>query len=230
MAKARQAGAGSTGRASEPDAAGIGQDPAAQTGSGSGNSTTPHRPSRRHLIVMAAVRVFSRKGFTEASIQEIATEAGMVPTAVYNHFAGKQELFENALRYAMEASSFAEQPARSDSMPNPESFRGVAAALWDRVAEYPEAAQMLSLHLAGDATASTRLIAMQYEASHLRRAVEYCPAGEAPLNRRAAAAQSRRPVAAYPDDARDDHRDTIYAHQGRATFGHTCRQPAHREY
>ena len=45
----------------------------------------------------AAVRVFAREGFVDASIQAVAAEAGVAPTAVYYHFAGKDALFEAAL-------------------------------------------------------------------------------------------------------------------------------------
>ncbi|WP_439030757.1 TetR/AcrR family transcriptional regulator [Gordonia terrae] len=155
-----------------------------------GNGTTAHRPSRRHLIVKAAVRVFSRKGFAEASIQEIATEAGMVPTAVYYHFASKEELFESALGYAMDASSAAAQSARPDDVSaSPDTFKDVVSAVWDWTAEHPNSARMLFLQMAGGATPGTRLLAKEYEERHIRRAFDYFPAGEDPPNRRAATAQ-----------------------------------------
>ncbi|WP_238420270.1 TetR/AcrR family transcriptional regulator [Gordonia sp. 'Campus'] len=162
----------------------------APTGGGNGNGTTAHRPSRRHLIVKAAVRVFSRKGFAEASIQEIATEAGMVPTAVYYHFASKEELFESALGYAMDASSAAAQSARPDDVSaGPDTFKDVVSAVWDWTAEHPNSARMLFLQMAGGATPGTRLLAKEYEERHIRRAFDYFPAGEDPPNRRAATAQ-----------------------------------------
>lgn len=157
---------------------------------GAGNGTTAHRPSRRHLIVKAAVRVFSRKGFAEASIQEIATEAGMVPTAVYYHFASKEELFESALGYAMDASSAAAQSARPDDVSaSADSFKDVVAAVWDWTAEHPNSARMLFLQMAGGATPGTRLLAKEYEERHIRRAFDYFPAGDDPPSRRAATAQ-----------------------------------------
>ncbi|ANY25513.1 MULTISPECIES: TetR/AcrR family transcriptional regulator [Gordonia] len=157
---------------------------------GTGNGSTAHRPSRRHLIVKAAVRVFSRKGFAEASIQEIATEAGMVPTAVYYHFASKEELFESALGYAMDASSAAAQSARPDDVSaGPDTFKDVVSAVWDWTAEHPNSARMLFLQMAGGATPGTRLLAKEYEERHIRRAFDYFPAGEDPPSRRAATAQ-----------------------------------------
>src|SRR6195952_594802 len=72
-----------------------------------------HRPSRRHVIVDAAVRVFARQGFVDASVQDVATEADVVPNAIYYHFAGKEELFDAALRHAMEQIDEATENARN---------------------------------------------------------------------------------------------------------------------
>lgn len=149
-----------------------------------------HRPSRRHLIVKAAVRVFSKKGFAEASIQEIAEEAGMVPTAVYYHFSSKEDLFESALGYAMDASSAAAQAARPDDVTgDAQSFKDVVEAVWDWTAAHPNAARMLFLQMAGGATPGTRLLTKEYEDRHIRRAFDYFPVDETPANKRSAAAQ-----------------------------------------
>lgn len=149
-----------------------------------------HRPSRRHLIVKAAVRVFSNKGFAEASIQEIAEEAGMVPTAVYYHFAGKEELFESALEYAMDASSDAAYSARPDDVSAvADSVRKVVSAVWDWTEEHPNSARMLFLQMAGRATPGTRLLTTEYVERHIRRVFDYFPVTDVPPNKRAAAAQ-----------------------------------------
>jgi AcrR family transcriptional regulator len=63
----------------------------------SGDGPPAHRPSRRNTIVDAAVRQFARKGFVEASMADVAEEAGVAVTAVYYHFAGKEELYSAAV-------------------------------------------------------------------------------------------------------------------------------------
>ncbi|OZD68566.1 TetR family transcriptional regulator [Rhodococcus sp. 05-340-1] len=162
--------------ASEPDAASL--------------KGSAHRPSRRHLIVQAAVRVFSRKGFAETSIQEIAEAAGMVPTAVYYHFASKEELFDTALGYAMDASTAAAQAVRpDDTEADAAAFKDVVDAVWDWTEEHPNAARMLFLQVAGGATPGTRLLTKEYEDRHVRRAFDYFPDAEIPANKRSAAAQ-----------------------------------------
>jgi AcrR family transcriptional regulator len=149
-----------------------------------------HRPSRRHLIVQAAVRVFSLQGFAQTSIQEIAESAGMVPTAVYYHFASKEELFDTALGYAMDASTAADQTVRSDDTEaDAAAFKDAVDAVWDWTDKHPDAARMLFLQVAGGATPGTRLLTKEYEDRRVQRTFDYFPDVETPANKRSAAAE-----------------------------------------
>src|SRR3712207_29052 len=47
----------------------------------------------RERLLEAATRVFARRGYAAASIEEIAEEAGFSHGAVYSNFAGKEALF-----------------------------------------------------------------------------------------------------------------------------------------
>jgi AcrR family transcriptional regulator len=47
---------------------------------------------RRTAILDAALAVFSERGYHSASIDDIATEAGVSKALIYEHFASKQEL------------------------------------------------------------------------------------------------------------------------------------------
>lgn len=47
----------------------------------------------RELLLDAAAMVFARRGYHEASVEEIASEAGFSTGAVYSNFSGKEELF-----------------------------------------------------------------------------------------------------------------------------------------
>jgi AcrR family transcriptional regulator len=47
----------------------------------------------REQLVGAASRVFARRGYHQATVEEIATEAGFSTGAVYSNFSGKEELF-----------------------------------------------------------------------------------------------------------------------------------------
>jgi AcrR family transcriptional regulator len=47
----------------------------------------------RALIMEAAAKVFAQRGFYGATIDEIASEAGYSPAAIYKYFTNKEELF-----------------------------------------------------------------------------------------------------------------------------------------
>src|SRR5436305_15217196 len=47
----------------------------------------------RDELLDAALRVFARRGYRQASVDEIAAEAGYSKGALYWHFPGKHELF-----------------------------------------------------------------------------------------------------------------------------------------
>jgi AcrR family transcriptional regulator len=58
--------------------------------------TLPQQRGREtyQLILVAAARVFARRGFGEATVADIAAEAGISMGALYHHFASKEELFK----------------------------------------------------------------------------------------------------------------------------------------
>jgi AcrR family transcriptional regulator len=148
-----------------------------------------HRPSRRHLIVDAAIRVFARKGFAEASIQEIADEAGMVATAVYYHFAGKEELFEAALATVIDANTAVVAAARPDEAPgDPDAFRHVMNSSWKWATANPDMARLLFLHLPGGATAGARQLMHDYRERAVQRGYAYFVSDPDASKRRSAAA------------------------------------------
>ncbi len=48
----------------------------------------------RECILDAAFALFSTKGFAETSMRDIADAVGIKAASLYNHFSGKQELFD----------------------------------------------------------------------------------------------------------------------------------------
>lgn len=51
------------------------------------------RERRRQQIIVAAKRVFSRKGFNKATMEDIASEAELSPGTLYLYFKNKDELY-----------------------------------------------------------------------------------------------------------------------------------------
>jgi AcrR family transcriptional regulator len=85
--------------------------------------TQPHTPrkrltaeQRREAILDAALEVFARRGFHGASIDEIATAAGVSKALIYEHFPSKRDLHVSLLeRHTQEIfERLAESAATSD--------------------------------------------------------------------------------------------------------------------
>jgi len=51
------------------------------------------RPEKRRAITQAARRIFGHDGYTRASVDAIAAEAGVSKRTIYNHFPDKEQLF-----------------------------------------------------------------------------------------------------------------------------------------
>jgi AcrR family transcriptional regulator len=140
------------------------------------------RRSRRNDIVVAAIRVFARQGYADASIQQVAADAGVAPTAVYYHFSGKEDLFDVALGRILETITTVVRSTRSDTDPaDAESLREVIFAVWDWLDEHPDECQLLHHHLPG-ATPRARLLQQQFEEIHLERAFDYVDPDAAALS------------------------------------------------
>jgi len=61
--------------------------------------TLPQRRARetRQRLLEAASRVFARRGYGQATVEEIAGEAEISIGALYHHFAGKEDVFKAVL-------------------------------------------------------------------------------------------------------------------------------------
>jgi AcrR family transcriptional regulator len=139
--------------------------------------------------VAAAVRVFARQGFADASIQAIADESGVAPTAVYYHFSGKEELFDAALRRVLDSINTVVAQARADDQPgDPEILGHVISAVWHWLEDNPDAGRLVNYHLPG-ATSRARELHHEYERLHIARAFDYIAPPRALRSKRSAAAR-----------------------------------------
>ncbi|MGW0779429.1 TetR/AcrR family transcriptional regulator [Streptomyces sp. NPDC002913] len=69
----------------------------------SGRTAPRGRIDKRQAILDAAFVVFARRGYAQACVQEIATEAGVAKPTVYNHLKDKETLFRHAVGAAADA-------------------------------------------------------------------------------------------------------------------------------
>jgi AcrR family transcriptional regulator len=100
-----------------------------------------HRPSRRADIIKAATRVFAEKG-PRASMIAIARECGLSPTALYYHFAGKDELFSAAVETVAEQIEEATAQAEREAT-SPLPMYQAVEAVWRWNAEHHNEARLL---------------------------------------------------------------------------------------
>jgi TetR/AcrR family transcriptional repressor of nem operon len=56
-----------------------------------------HKQSTRQRILASAARLFNRKGFSEVTIAEIMTAAGLTHGGFYRHFKSKDELYSEVI-------------------------------------------------------------------------------------------------------------------------------------
>lgn len=142
-----------------------------------GGKRPAHRPSRRRQIVDAAIDVFSREGYVAANLEDIAGIAGVAPTAIYYHFGGKEELFNQALRHAMAGFSDRILSARPDGEPGTiEALRSVLRAGWDYWYTHPESARLVARY-SESSTAQAARLRQEWVERHLERAYDYLAAG-----------------------------------------------------
>ncbi|MEW9123188.1 MAG: TetR/AcrR family transcriptional regulator [Thermotaleaceae bacterium] len=57
---------------------------------------------RRMDILQAALHIFSKKGYHNAKIEDIAMEAGIAKGTIYQYFSSKQDLFQQMFRHGVE--------------------------------------------------------------------------------------------------------------------------------
>lgn len=80
------------------------------------------RPSVRHLIVAAGLRVFLRGGFAASSVQDITEEAGVPKGSFYNHFESKEALGAEIVDLYAEGDGHRED-LKNESLPPLERLR-----------------------------------------------------------------------------------------------------------
>lgn len=70
-----------------------------------------HLEARRQSILDAAMAVFSRKGYQQATMADVATEAGISPGAIYRYFDSKVDLVHQC--FHMSAATVADEWSHS---------------------------------------------------------------------------------------------------------------------
>ena len=132
-----------------------------------------HRPSRRVELVLAGITVFARNGYMESSVEDVAEQAKVVPTAIYYHFGSKEELLHQALKSAMDRFSDHIVRARADGQTaGPEVLRRVIKAGWQWWESHPEESILIGRY-SQSTTGQALALRTAWEEFHRARAYDY---------------------------------------------------------
>lgn len=107
----------------------------------SGGDAAPRPESRagtRARIIDAAATLYSDRGETVTTVEEIAASAGVSPGSIYRHFGGKRELEEAMIDEALSRVESYLGEARRDASPI-ERVRGAGTAYFRVAVEFPVA-------------------------------------------------------------------------------------------
>lgn len=98
---------------------------------------TDSKARTRSELIAAARRVFMKRGFHAASLEEIAEEAGYTKGAVYSNFAGKDDLFLAVLdeQYSQRTEAYAKLMLGAEDVE--ETFHAIARFMLDAYAREP---------------------------------------------------------------------------------------------
>jgi AcrR family transcriptional regulator len=77
-------------------------EPGTQPEIGTGDSGGSESESTRERILDVAERLFAQRGLAGTAVRDIAREAGLTAPSLYNHFDGKQALYEAVLTRGVE--------------------------------------------------------------------------------------------------------------------------------
>jgi len=90
------------------------------------------RERRRQQIIVAAKRVFSAKGFTKATMEDIAKEAELSPGTIYLYFKNKDELYASlSLRILQYLNIRLDHVAQQKGLSTDERIKALKEAMFD---------------------------------------------------------------------------------------------------
>jgi AcrR family transcriptional regulator len=103
------------------------------------------RRARRQAIQAAAVRVFARKGFPGATMEDVAREAEVSVGTIYLYYRSKEDLYVSLLFESMKVFTEAIEKIRATGLPPDRQLRRVWDYFYAYHARYPELYRVLVL-------------------------------------------------------------------------------------
>ncbi|MEQ8998930.1 MAG: TetR/AcrR family transcriptional regulator [Coleofasciculus sp. B1-GNL1-01] len=114
----------------------------------SSNSSNKEKPDKAQAILAGALQVFTKHGYTAASMDRIASAAGVSKPTLYNYFQDKQGLFVALIHQLTQNNSqlILNLPTEPDLQTPPEQvLRQMAMAVLDEFANNPALLTLMRL-------------------------------------------------------------------------------------
>jgi TetR/AcrR family transcriptional regulator, acrAB operon repressor len=101
----------------------------------------------RDSVLRAALAVFSRQGYSAATLEDVAREAGVTRGAIYWHFGSKVELYRALLNQYASSSGAIVQAAAAEGGTFVEILRRVFIRLLEAVEDNPDLRAVMEISL-----------------------------------------------------------------------------------
>ncbi len=122
-------------------------------------SAEERKAERQRTILEAAVRAFSRQGYHECTVAQVAREAGIADGTIYLYFQGKEDLLVNAFRQVLEGILVRLDTELAGTADPLERLRRIVSVHFAVMEEDPELASFLQLQARQPDPAIRRAIA-----------------------------------------------------------------------
>jgi len=110
---------------------------------------SPPLPTRE-AILDAAERLFSARGIDGVAVRDLAREMGLTPSSLYNHFPGKQALYEAVLERGLRPIVELVAGAAPPGVLGPAQLNATIERLTRHLATHPHLARLLQRALLED--------------------------------------------------------------------------------
>ena len=128
----------------------------------------------RARILKAAIKVFTRDGYSGGRIEQISSEAESNDRMLYYYFGSKEKLFVRVLEHTYEQFNHAESLLKLDPSTPEQTLRELVAFVWGYYVEHQEFVAILSienLHKGKHAKQSSELRRLSGEAVDVLRPI-----------------------------------------------------------
>ncbi len=108
------------------------------------SSLPPEAESTRERILDVAEALFASKGLAGTAVRDIAREAGLTAPSLYNHFVGKQALYEAVItRGVQPLFDLIQNPQGTPGQTELERTGTILDGIMDHLAEHPNLAKLI---------------------------------------------------------------------------------------